>query len=136
MGIVAAGIFRIGKVQHGWVLDDLSLQGSPHTWIAESVRAFKTLKADKLLAEVNFGGEIVAAAFETEAGAPPVTMIRVSRGKLVRAEPVHALYEKGVVHHVKRLPNLVKSSFAPGSLECRLRALWMRWSLRSRICSA
>ena len=140
VGIVAAGIFRIGKVQHGWVLDDLSLQGSPHTWIAESVRAFKTLKADKLLAEVNFGGEIVAAAFETEAGAPPVTMIRVSRGKLVRAEPVHALYEKGVVHHVKRLPNLEKQLCtwkpgmpSPGALDALVIALSYLFGLNEMV---
>jgi phage terminase large subunit-like protein len=53
-----------------------------------------------MLAEQNNGGEMVRVTISTVDGAPPVELIHASRGKLTRAEPVAALYERGAVHHV------------------------------------
>lgn len=96
-GIVAAGL---GADGHGYVLDDRSLQGSPHAWASAAVALYHTLKADRLVAESNHGGEMVSTTIGTVAHAPPVTLIHASRGKYTRAEPVAALYEQRRCHHV------------------------------------
>lgn len=107
-GIVAAGIATIDKVRHGFVLGDASMQGSPAQWAGAAVRAFGTWQADRIVAEVNNGGEMVELTIRTVDGGRdlPVTMVHASRGKATRAEPVAALYERGLVHHVGALSKL------------------------------
>lgn len=111
IGIVVAGISntwdeRLTDVPHAYVLDDLSLHGSSKTWAEEAVRAYHQHRADSLIAERNFGGEMVSATIATIPGAPPVELVWASRGKTIRAEPVHKLYEDGRVHHVKRFDRM------------------------------
>jgi hypothetical protein len=104
VGIVGAGIglcnCKGSSELHGFILDDSSLHGSPHEWAMASVASYNRLKADCLIAESNFGGEMVEHTIGTIHGAPPVKLIHASRGKVIRAEPISALYEKGKVHHV------------------------------------
>jgi len=108
-GIIATGVALCnckGTVaepqleRHGFVLEDATLQGSPHSWASAAVAVYNKLKADRLVAESNNGGEMVSLTIGTIRGAPPVKLIHASRGKLTRAEPVAALYEQGRVHHV------------------------------------
>jgi len=87
-GIVVAGKDAAG---HGYVLDDRSIQALPGVWAAEAVAAYNSHKADRLIAESNFGGEMVRTTIQTIPGAPSVSLISASRGKMVRAEPIAAL---------------------------------------------
>lgn len=103
-GIIGAGI---GADGHGYVLGDYSVQGvSPHVWARRAVNAWRDLQADRLVVEVNHGGEMVEAVIRQIEPNAPVRAVRASRGKAARAEPVSALYEQGKVHHVGALPVL------------------------------
>lgn len=104
-GIVVAGV---DARKHAYVLADRTIQGSPKTWAEESVAAFHVFGADKLIAESNNGGEMVATTIGTVPGAPKVHLIHASRGKLPRAEPAQKLYQDGMVHHVGTFVELEK----------------------------
>jgi hypothetical protein len=105
-GIVAAGSALVDGVLHGYLLEDATTEGGPAKWAAQSVALYNRLKADKIVAEANNGGDMVAVTIGTEPGAPPVKLLHASRGKLTRAEPVQKLYEDGRVHHVGFFPDL------------------------------
>lgn len=102
-GIVVAGI---GEDGHGYILDDRSLMASPGTWAKVSVAAYKDHKADRVIGEVNNGGDLVEHTVRTENANVPYLPVRASRGKARRAEPVAALYEQGKIHHVGSFPAL------------------------------
>jgi phage terminase large subunit-like protein len=97
-GIVAGGIDARG---HVYVLEDQSMQGAPIEWARRAVATYVRLKADKIVAEINNGGAMVELTLKM--AAPSLFAykgVSASRGKLTRAEPVSALYERGLVHHV------------------------------------
>ncbi len=96
-GIVVCGVDKAGE---GYVLDDVSLIGSPVEWARQAIAAFHRHKADRLLAEVNNGGDMVEHTIRTVDRNISFKQVRASRGKAVRAEPVAALYEQGKIHHV------------------------------------
>jgi phage terminase large subunit-like protein len=97
-GIVAAGLGGDGL---GYVLADATASGlSPAAWARRASDLYHRLGADRLVAEVNQGGEMVAAVIRQADPAVAVRMVRASRGKWLRAEPVAALYEQGRVRHV------------------------------------
>ncbi len=102
-GIVAAGR---GKDGHLYVLADRSCRLSPDGWARRAVHLFRDLKADRIVAEVNNGGELVEATLRTVDRHVPYRAVHASRGKRVRAEPIAALYEQGKVHHVGGFPEL------------------------------
>jgi phage terminase large subunit-like protein len=103
-GIVVAGRTSEGDIV---VLDDASLeQASPEAWASRAIDRFHSFEADALVCEVNQGGDMVAAVLKTIDPAVPVTAVRASRGKHVRAEPVAALYAQGRVRHKHRFPEL------------------------------
>lgn len=97
-GIVVVGIDRRG---HLYVLADYSLIGTPGEWAAQVLRAYEEWDADEIVAEVNNGGDLVAANIRTHSRAVKVVNVRASRGKRTRAEPISALYEQRRVHHVR-----------------------------------
>ena len=89
-----------------YVLADRTIKGSPKAWARAAATAYHEFGADKIVAERNFGGEMVR---HTINGADPnikVDLVTASRGKAVRAEPIALLYEQGRVHHVGLLPEL------------------------------
>jgi phage terminase large subunit-like protein len=96
-GIVVAGIDEKG---HAYVLDDLSQRASPDAWARAAVTAYHDWQADLIVAESNQGGDMVANTLFTVDPNVPVELVRATRGKYTRAEPVAALYEQGKVHHV------------------------------------
>lgn len=102
-GIVVAGL---GDDGHGYVLDDRSLTGSPQVWGTAAVTAYNAHNADRIVAEVNFGGDMVESTIRTIEPTVSYKDVRASRGKAIRAEPVAALYEQGKVHHVGFLGDL------------------------------
>ncbi|MGI8870610.1 MAG: hypothetical protein ACR2F6_17620 [Mycobacteriales bacterium] len=96
-GIVVAGV-AAGRF---WILDDLSGRYSPDGWAGKAVAAFDDYHADRIIAEVNNGGDMVERIIRSHRPGIPYTSVRASRGKAVRAEPVAALYEQGKVTHVR-----------------------------------
>lgn len=96
-GIVAASIGMDGR---GYVLGDDSLRASPDAWAKKVVWAFEHYKADRVVVEVNNGGEMCESVLRHVAPNLPITQVRASTGKWARAEPVAALYEQGRVSHV------------------------------------
>ena len=73
---------------------------SPSAWATRAIDAYDELRADRIVAEVNNGGDMVVATIRQVRRDVPVKVIHASRGKTVRAEPIAALYEQGKVHHV------------------------------------
>lgn len=96
IGIVAAG--RADGI--GFVLEDASLKAGPSKWARTAVALYRELHADCIVAERNFGGEMVRAVINAEDPQVPVRMVTASRGKALRAEPVSLLYEQRRVKHV------------------------------------
>ena len=96
-GIIAAGI---GADGHGYILGDDTLRASPHGWGSKAVLAYHAHSADRIVAEVNNGGEMVELTIRTVDEGVAYKAVHASRGKRTRAEPVAALYEQGRVHHV------------------------------------
>lgn len=102
-GIVVAGSDGDG---HFWVLEDLTLKASPDGWARAAVEAYRAHKADRIVAETNFGADMVEATIRHVEANVPYRKVTASRGKKIRAEPVSALYEQGRVHHVGGLADL------------------------------
>jgi phage terminase large subunit-like protein len=102
-GIIVAGRDGIG---HGWVLADLSGRYRPAEWAKTAIAAYRAHRADRIIAEVNNGGEMVEATLRVIDPNLPVAAVHASRGKASRAEPVAALYEQGKVHHLGAFPQL------------------------------
>lgn len=130
-GIVACGK---GVDGHGYVLDDATIQALPHGWATQAVATYNRLKADRMVAEANFGGEMVRTTIQTVDGAPTVQLVTASRGKIVRAEPVAAKFEDGKAHLVGTFPALedeLTSYDGSGTSPNRLDALvWAMTELR------
>jgi hypothetical protein len=89
-----------GTNGHGYILADLSMRGSPQEWALRVVTAYEQYQADAIIAEANFGGAMVEAVIKAINPNVNVKMVTASRGKVIRAEPIAALYERGRVHHV------------------------------------
>lgn len=102
-GIIAAGIAANGQV---YILDDSSLHGTPLEWARSVVRSYLKNKADRVIGEINNGGDLVEMNLRQVDRVIPFKAVHASRGKLIRAEPIAALYEQGKVHHVGTFPQL------------------------------
>src|ERR1700758_4455747 len=102
------GIVVVGKDNqgHGYVLADASGKYQPIEWAKIAIAACRAHRADRIVAETNNGGEMVAATIRMVDNNIPVTTVWASRGKIARAEPVSALYEQGRVHHIGTFPKL------------------------------
>lgn len=102
-GIVVAGVSSDGV---GYVLDDRTIKGSPNEWGVAALAAFHQYQADRIVAEANQGGDMVAHTLRTVDKNAPIKLVRASRGKRTRAEPIAAMYEQGRVRHVGFLTQL------------------------------
>ncbi len=103
-GIVAVGLGVDGM---GHVLADASVEGArPEGWARAVVNAAERWGADRVVAEVNNGGDMVTAVLKSVDSALPVLEVRASRGKVARAEPVASLYGEGRVWHAGAFPAL------------------------------
>lgn len=103
IGIVVAGLGTDGR---GYILEDLTIKAGPATWAKVATDAFDRHKADTIVGETNFGGEMVKTTIQTARPRTPFKKVTASRGKAVRAEPFSALYEQGKVRHVGILAKL------------------------------
>ena len=103
-GIIVAGIAIDGRAI---ILADRTIQGrTPDTWARAAVAAYHDFEADRLVAEVNQGGDLVAAVINQVDATVPVHKVRATRGKWLRAEPVAQLYAEGRVAHFGTFPDL------------------------------
>jgi phage terminase large subunit-like protein len=103
IGIIAAGIGHDGV---GRILEDATDRYSPDEWAHKSLELYDRWKADRIIAETNFGGAMVESTIRTARRTAPIKVLNASRGKVQRAEPVAALYAQGKVRHVGHLAEL------------------------------
>lgn len=94
------------ELPHFYVFDDLTLKGTPYEWGREAVDAYYTFNADRIVGEVNNGGDLIESNIRNIDPNVPYTAVHATRGKMVRAEPVSGLYEQGRVHHIGSLSEL------------------------------
>lgn len=102
-GIIVCGL---GDDGHGYVLDDASGKYRPEEWARRTVSLYDKYQADRIVAEVNQGGDMVEHTIKTQARNVPFTGVHATRGKAVRAEPIAALYEMGKVFHCDEFTEL------------------------------
>lgn len=107
-GIVVAGVKYGGRNadNHYYVLDDYSMRGTPNEWAERLVELYYGYEADRIVAEVNNGGDMIEALIRDKDKSVAFQAVRATRGKILRAEPIAALYERGIVHHVGEFPIL------------------------------
>ncbi len=108
-GIVVAGVVTRGEVSdwRAFVLEDASVRAaSPMQWAEAAIAAMERHGAERVVAEVNQGGDLVEAVIRQVDPLVPLRKVRAARGKAARAEPVAALYEQGRVHHLRGLEAL------------------------------
>jgi len=137
-GIAAAGVTRGAcacgsseRLPHAYVLADDTVSASPDGWARQTVATYDTHKADTIHAERNFGGDMVESTIKTVWSSAPVKLVNASRGKIIRAEPIAALYEQGRVHHVGSFPEMedemttytLEESWSPNRLDALVWAL-------------
>ena len=96
-GIVVAAVGLNGE---GYVLEDATKRGTPNEWGRAAIDAYRKHKADRVVAEVNQGGEMVEFVLRTIDPSVSYKGVHASKGKIARAEPISALYEQGRIHHV------------------------------------
>lgn len=112
-GIVVVGMARDPDgYARGYVLEDASLRGRPEEWAKAAVRMYRKWSADRIIAEKNNGGEMVESVIKSVDRSVPVKLVHASRGKVVRAEPISALYEQGRIHHVGMFDKLEDQMFS------------------------
>lgn len=102
-GIVAVGL---GKDGNGYVLADESGRYRPEDWARRAASLYYSLDADRVVGEVNQGGDMVESVLRAHAPELPYTPVRATRGKAMRAEPVAALYERGKMFHIGEFQDL------------------------------
>ena len=118
---------------HFYVIDDRSLKTSPENWASQVVASYQAHKADRIVAEVNNGGDLVEAILRTKDLQVAYQAVHATRGKLTRAEPIAALYEQHRVHHVGTFGPLedqmcdyepLVSKDSPDRMDALVWALW------------
>ena len=103
IGIIVAAL---GTDGHGYVFEDVSGKYKPEDWGRIAVDAWERNEGDRVVGENNFGGDMVRATIQAVNPNVPFRAVRATRGKVVRAEPISALYHMGKIHHVGSFPEL------------------------------
>lgn len=103
IGIVVAGL---GTDGNGYVLEDCTVKAGPKTWGNVATTAFERHAADRIVAETNFGGEMVGFVVKAAKPGVPFKKLTASRGKVVRAEPIASLTEQGKIRFAGSFPRL------------------------------
>ena len=96
-GIVTAAR---GTDGHYYIIADDSVKAKPMDWAQTAIDAYRLHMADRVVAEVNQGGDMVEATLRQVDKTVSYDSVHASRGKVVRAEPISALYQQGLVHHI------------------------------------
>ena len=96
-GIVVVGRDALGDY---YVLEDISGRYTPDKWARIAINAYYDWNADRIVAEVNNGGDLVERLLRSIDNTIPYRSVHATRGKILRAEPISALYEQKRVHHI------------------------------------
>lgn len=103
IGIVVGGL---GTDGNAYIMEDLTVKAGPATWGKVATDAYDRHRADAIIGETNYGGEMVRFVVQAANRRANYKSVTASRGKVVRAEPIAALYEQGRVRHVGYLRDL------------------------------
>ena len=127
-GIIVAGYGENGKY---YVIEDLSAKMDATQWCKKAVEAYYKYGADRIVAEVNNGGDLVEKLLRSIDATVPYTPVRASRGKITRAEPIAALYEQQKVFHIGSFKELEDQlcSYSPISKKSPDRLDALVWAL-------
>lgn len=112
-GLIVAGACADG---HGYTLEDLSGRHTPDEWARRAIDAYYRWGADRIIGEVNNGGDLIETVLRTKDPNVSYKGVRASKGKYTRAEPVAALAEQGKDHHVGMFEELEDQlcTYVPG----------------------
>lgn len=102
-GLIVAGV---GFDDHLYVLEDRTDVYKPNEWAREAIVLYNKYKADRIIGEVNNGGDLIEAVLRNIDPKISYKAVHATRDKLTRAEPIAAYYEEGKAHHVDQLPEL------------------------------
>ena len=102
-GIICAGLGVDGR---GYLIDDVSLIGSPSDWADRAIALYDLYEADAIVAETNYGGDMVVNTIHAKRPNIRVIKVNAARAKHIRAEPISALYALGRISHVGAFPKL------------------------------
>lgn len=106
-GIIAAASYGEGFARRAVVLADASVQGANvEVWAARAIALADSVGADRIVAEVNNGGDLVTHVLRSVGARLPIRQVRASSGKRARAEPIAALYAQGRVTHAAPFAHL------------------------------
>lgn len=103
---IGIAVCALGTDGHGYLLEDLSGRYAPEEWGRIAVDAYSRHNADRVIGERNYGGAMVEAVIRAADACVPYQEVTASRGKVVRAEPISALYEQGKIHHIGYFPEI------------------------------
>jgi len=93
-------VVALGVDGNAYLLEDLTVKAGPKTWGKVVTDAYDRHEADLVVGEANYGGAMVQHVIQTARPRTPYKAVHATRGKVVRAEPISALYEQGKVRHV------------------------------------
>ena len=116
-GIIVVGV---GHDKHLYVLADHTGRYSPRGWATRANEAYEAFSCDAIVAEKNYGGDMVKHTLETSGyGGARIILVDSRRGKEIRAEPIVARYERHMVSHVGKPGDLAElegeqTSWVPG----------------------
>ena len=129
-GIIVAG--RSEDNQY-YILEDFSGIFSPDVWIKKAIECYYQFEADRIVCEVNNGGDLIEKLLRVQDVNVPYTSVRATRGKMLRAEPISALYEQDKVHHVGYFKELEEqmTSYTPYTTKSPDRLDAVVWALTS-----
>lgn len=135
-GIICAGRARgIDGRLHAFITDDESLIAKPRGWAQKAVSLYHRRGADRLVAEVNNGGDLVEETIRAVDENVSYRSVHATRGKIIRAEPISAMYEQGRIHHVGSFAKLedemcdydpLTASKSPDRMDA---LVWVLWDL-------
>jgi len=129
-GIIVAGR---GVDNHFYILEDKSGVFSPDVWIKRAIELYYKFDADRIVCEVNNGGDLIEKLLRVQDVNVPYSSVRATRGKMLRAEPISALYEQGKVHHVGYFKELEDQmcSYTPDTVKSPDRLDALVWGISS-----
>lgn len=99
-------VCALGTDGHGYVIEDLTVKARPEEWADIINEAYDRNAADRIVAEANYGGDMVRAVIQAKNPNLPYLNVTATRGKEIRAEPISALYDAKRIHHVGFFPEL------------------------------
>ncbi len=134
-GIIVAGL---GEDRQGYILEDASGRYAPTEWARKAVALYQRYGADRVVAEINQGGEMVETTVRMIDPNVSFKGVHASRGKITRAEPVSALFEQGRVHMLGTFPALEDqlTSYEPGARKSPDRLDAMVWAITELMVGA